>query len=125
MAAKKKIKFTEGRIENLADLSKEERKARALKWDVAGVQNPEGWAALWRESPVTTKEGKYALIVGLCNSMRDSFLAKLDKIPEDWDGIELKTWMSEAWEREGFRDKLKRNTKRGRKYHSDLYHGNL
>lgn len=75
--------------------------------------------------PITTKAGKKNLIKNLTASMLESFLVKADRIPDNWDGHEIRTWMAEGWQREGYARNLKANTKRGRDFRSDIYNNNL
>ncbi len=75
--------------------------------------------------PITTKAGKKNLIKNLTASMLKSFLEKADRIPEDWDGKEIRTWMAEGWQRESYDRDLKANTTRGRDFRSSIYNNNL
>jgi hypothetical protein len=40
---------------------------------------------------------KEEFITGLCNSVRDGLLGDLDKVPEEWDGHELRELLSERF----------------------------
>lgn len=63
---------------------------------------------------------KQLFIAMLCNRVRDSIIAKIERMPEEWDGHELRrliadTFEHEAWTvRKGSRDPAYR--RRYRKY---------
>lgn len=79
-----------------------------------------------KDHPISTKKGKEAFIKNLSASMLKSFLEKSDRLPEDWNGIEIRTWMAESWARESNAPQyLKANTKRGRDFRSAKYNNNL
>lgn len=80
---------------------------------------------LRQPAPITSKDGKKRLIKDLTASMLKSFLEKADRIPEHWDGKEIRTWMAEGWQRESYDRDLKSNTKRGKTFRSDIYNNNL
>ncbi len=60
---------------------------------------------------------KQAMVAALSNSIRDEVLEKLGKMPEDWDGHELRRFLFDKWERE-VTGKMK--DKRGRRYREYL-----
>jgi hypothetical protein len=66
---------------------------------------------------------KAELVRELSDRMKEQFLAKLDRIPSTWDGIEIRTWMANEWAREGYSRLLK--GKRGKEFHSAIYNNNL
>lgn len=72
-----------------------------------------------------TKAEQRHLIRALSASMLRGFLEKADRIPANWDGIEIRTWMAEEWQRESYARALKGNTQRGRKFRSAKYSANL
>lgn len=49
------------------------------------------------------KQEKEQFIKDLMGHVQKSMLNKLDKVPEDWDGIELRQWIADTfdWERTG------------------------
>jgi hypothetical protein len=53
-----------------------------------------------KDHPITTKAGKRQFIKQLSKSMELKFLDKIDHIPDNWNGIEIRAWMATDWERE-------------------------
>ena len=51
-----------------------------------------------------TTAGKRKFVRSLCNSVRDTLIAAVDKLPEDWNGIELRDLLAEAFEAQRFVD---------------------
>lgn len=47
-----------------------------------------------------TKADKKKFIKSLTNSVRDAVLARVDRIPENWDGLELREYLAEEFARE-------------------------
>lgn len=47
-----------------------------------------------------TKQEKRKFINNYLKEMKDSFINKLNVIPENWDGIELRHWIAKEFERE-------------------------
>lgn len=43
-----------------------------------------------------TKEEKQEFIETLCNDLKGFLLSKVDKIPEEWDGVEIRQLMEDA-----------------------------
>lgn len=40
------------------------------------------------------REDQIALLTALFDHSRDALLAKIDRIPEDWDGHEIRAWVT-------------------------------
>lgn len=86
-----------------------------------------------KDHPITTKAGKRQFIKQLSKSMEQRFLDKIDHIPDNWDGIEIRAWMETAWERENpftgraysNRADLTANNRRARSFKNDLLVRNL
>ncbi len=53
-----------------------------------------------KEHPITTKAGKRQFIKQLSKNMERKFLDKLDHVPDNWDGIEIRAWMATTWQAE-------------------------
>ena len=68
-----------------------------------------------------TKDEKKQFITSLCDSTRDSVIRAVDYMPEEWDGIELRQYITERMER-GAGDYIRRkdNRKRFRAYRNDV-----
>ena len=49
------------------------------------------------DSEINTVEGKKLLITNFMNQMRDSILAEVQKMPNTWDGIELRWYIERAF----------------------------
>jgi len=45
-----------------------------------------------------TKKHKKEFIKAVCNQLKDQLLDKLDDVPENWDGIELRRWIGDVYE---------------------------
>jgi len=74
-----------------------------------------------------TKQQKLNFVRELLASMEESITAKLDRIPAEWDGIELRQYIAEiaADNADKCRNHLRGNTKRGRAYRNALAIQNL
>lgn len=50
-----------------------------------------------------TKQEKEKFIKNLIGHVQASLLKKIDKVPEEWDGLELRLWIADTfeWERTG------------------------
>lgn len=55
-----------------------------------------------------TKQEQTKLIESFLNSMKKDLLNKIEKLPENWDGWEIKHWIAEKFDSE---DLLSRNKK--------------
>ncbi len=71
-----------------------------------------------------TPEDKREFITSLCNSVRDELLGKVDKMPEEWNGIELRRLIAEKFSYEQANKRLW-NRKRVQDYNSAIYNENL
>lgn len=72
-------------------------------------------------SPQHQKE----IVTDLCNRIRDRVLQKIDEhdIPENWDGLELRQLLAEAFWRErtiGPQLPINHSSKRAKDYHMDV-----
>lgn len=47
-----------------------------------------------------TKKDKKEFINDLVRCIRKALLQKLDRVPEEWDGHELRNWIADAFDRE-------------------------
>lgn len=45
---------------------------------------------------------KQLFIATLCNSVRDSIIAKIERMPQEWDGHELRRLIADAFEHEAW-----------------------
>ena len=57
------------------------------------------------------KQEKEVFVMELINNVKDDVLKDVDKLPEDWDGIELRWLIKEHFEQivfHGYRDKRKK-----------------
>lgn len=73
-------------------------------------------------------EQQRQIVNDLIDSVKKSLLDKADRIPENWDGIELRQWVAETFWQErtagkGIYSHLQR--KRLRDYRTVLYNSNL
>jgi len=69
-----------------------------------------------------TKAEKKLFIKNFTKTFVDEFISKIDKVPEDWDGIEIRTWLADTVSDEARRWEIKQNPKgkRARKYRNDI-----
>ena len=67
-----------------------------------------------------TLDEKKQFVTNLCDSVRDDVLGKIQHMPDEWDGIELREYLATAMER-GASNHLRRkdNRKRLRNYRSE------
>lgn len=80
----------------------------------------------FKRNPTETRAWKKSLIKALCKSMEIGFLDKLERLPANWDGQEIRTWMAETWARETWMGRWKeRDRKRLKKFKNDCYTNNL
>lgn len=68
-------------------------------------------------------EDKRGFITQLSDSIRDEVLAKAERMPEEWDGHELRAYMADKWEQE--RTSLMRRGRRLRDYRNTIAVNNL
>lgn len=66
---------------------------------------------------------KKTFLKNLCNSVRDELIGKVNKMPEDWDGIELRQLLAEKFHRETHSRLL--TGKRKRDYNNTIIVENL
>lgn len=45
--------------------------------------------------PRITRQDQKRIITELCDYMKTYLLARADRIPEEWDGLELREWFSQ------------------------------
>jgi hypothetical protein len=71
-----------------------------------------------------TKQEKEKFIKDLMGHVQASLLNKLDKVPEEWDGMELRMWIADTfgWERTGSMVMDKRRVKN---YENEILTKNL
>lgn len=55
-----------------------------------------------------TREEKKRFVKNLCDSVRDTVLESVEKMPDEWDGHEIRAYLAEHFEREA-RSTLGRN----------------
>lgn len=72
---------------------------------------------------INTKDGKREFIETMFKEMKALALSKLESFPDNWDGLELRTWLAEAWGYESAKKRLGR--KRFKAFKSDIYNHNL
>lgn len=58
-----------------------------------------------------TYDEKRAFITELCNNTRDAIMANADRMPDSWDGIELREYIAER-----FRENAYGFNRRGRRW---------
>ena len=66
-----------------------------------------------------TRAKKRAFIRNLCKSVANHLITKVDAMPEEWDGHELREAVADAFDRErtiGSRNRYTRDTRRLRAY---------
>ncbi len=73
-----------------------------------------------------TKREQRKFINDICKSLRESLLAKADKLPENWNGIEIREWIKAYYEANycGYA-KAARNPKQMRAYRNAVIVNNL
>jgi len=62
------------------------------------------------------QEEKATFITNFCNQCRDALLEHVKHMPEEWDGFELRQYVSEEFARQTHLDKHTRHRKRFREY---------
>ena len=67
-----------------------------------------------------TKKDQRTFIRSLLNSTRKALLAKSKYIPANWDGIELRQWIADAFAGETYFLQRKDNRRRLREYKNDI-----
>jgi hypothetical protein len=70
-----------------------------------------------------TKQEKEQFIKDFIGRVQESMLERLDDLPEEWDGHELRTWIAEAfnWQR----SRAMEDKSRLKKYKNDVLVNNL
>jgi len=76
---------------------------------------------------IRTPEGKRALIESFCNAIRDDLCSKVDRMPEEWDGHELRALVRDAASqiRDTQNMKSRRRGSRGARYATECLVRNL
>jgi hypothetical protein len=69
-----------------------------------------------------TKQEQTKLIKSFLNSMKKDLLDKVEKLPENWDGWEIKHWIAGKFDSENL---LSRNKNRLRDCENDILINNL
>lgn len=71
-----------------------------------------------------TKQEKEQFVKDLMGHVQASLLRKLDKVPEEWDGMELRMWIADTfdWERTG---SMVMEKKRLKNYKNEVLVNNL
>jgi len=70
------------------------------------------------------KKDKVRFIKDLCNSVKNELISKIDKIPENWDGYELRELIAQKFRSESYLMNDKRS-KRYRDFENDVIVQNL
>lgn len=70
-----------------------------------------------------TLDERKTFINSLCNSIRDDMLSKAPRIPETWDGFELRTWIADNYNERAGRARMSRGRKKA--YLSDIQNKGL
>ena len=68
------------------------------------------------------KQEKKRFIKNLTGSIRDELISKIDKIPENWDGYELRQLLADSFKQEAY---LKMTGKRKKDYTNNVIINNL
>jgi hypothetical protein len=70
-----------------------------------------------------SKQEKEQLVKDFIGTVQESLLEKIDRVPEEWDGHELRTWIADAfnWQR----SRAMEDKKRLKKYKNDVLTNNL
>ena len=71
-----------------------------------------------------SKQEKEKLLKDFIGNVQKSMLEKLDRVPEDWDGHELREWVGETFYFERTQA-MARDKKRLKKYKNDVLVNNL
>lgn len=71
-----------------------------------------------------TRKDQRRIARELLKSITAELMAKLPKIPEEWDGIEIRQWIADTFARERTLDRG-RNKHRSRAYHNAVLTNNL
>ena len=82
------------------------------------------------QEPMRSKEAKIAFIEQLTTGVTMNIVANIDKIPEHWDGIELRRYIADKFEESTMvlqRGTVRSNgySKRLKAYHNDVIVNNL
>lgn len=64
---------------------------------------------------------KKAFIETICDRVRDEIIEKIPKMPEEWNGFQLRELVGEMFQRE----KMNMSRRQRRDYHNDCYMYNL
>ena len=70
-----------------------------------------------------TKEEKTAFVETLCNDLKGFILSKVDKMPEEWDGVEIRQLMEDAVAQQYNWTKM--SSKRKRDYNNEVVVRNI
>lgn len=63
------------------------------------------------------------IVANLCDSIRDDVLTKIERMPEEWDGHEIRELLADEFERE--RTPCMKDRKRKKAYRNERYQRNL
>jgi hypothetical protein len=47
-----------------------------------------------QEEGDVTRSDQKKIVISMCDSLKEYLLERLDKVPEDWDGHELRYWFA-------------------------------
>lgn len=72
-----------------------------------------------------TKIEQKEFIEGLCNNVKEEMLSKFDKMPEEWDGIELRWYVKEKFEQVVWGDAKDKRSSKYRSYINEVITRNL
>lgn len=70
-----------------------------------------------------THSDKEIFIRSLVDRVRDDMITKLSNIPEEWNGIELRTWIADRFKQEDCRNQMSSTQRRA--YRNDILTRNL
>jgi hypothetical protein len=73
------------------------------------------------------EEEKRIFVANLCDDIRNSILRRVERMPDEWDGIELRQFIADEFQAEATisRRNFKGNQRRLRLYHQAIYNNNL
>lgn len=72
-----------------------------------------------------TKAEKKKFIRDLVGSVRFLLLDRVDKVPEEWDGIELRQWIADTFAQQAYSHTLRRDPKRLKAFRNECLVRNL
>lgn len=70
---------------------------------------------------INTPEGKREFITNLCDNVRDEMISKIAKMPEEWDGHELRELLSAKFEYERGRLLSDKRSRRYKDFRANVY----